>query len=86
MRNLLVEIWKADGGGLIASVDAHACPDVGEKINILGENWLVRSRSWCLDYSDMAHSEQRMRVCLNCEPTDDALPDAAEDRQASDDA
>lgn len=81
MRNLLVEFWKAEGGGLIASADAHACPDVGEKVNILGETWLVRSRSWCLDYSDMAHSEQRMRVCLYCVPTDDELPPADEKDQ-----
>ncbi len=70
---MLVEFYEAGDGPLIASLRADACPDVGEKVNILGKNWLIVSRCWCVDYSDMAHSNQQMRACLHCEPTDDSL-------------
>ena len=70
---MLVEFYNAESGGLIESIRACACPDAGEKVNIRGEHWFIRSRSWILDYMDLAASYHQIRVCLNCEPTDGAL-------------
>jgi hypothetical protein len=79
MKLLLIEFYKSvsddERKPLIESIRGYTCPDVGDKINIRGENWLIVNRSWCLDYTDLSMSEHQMRVCLNCKPTDDQLKD-----------
>ena len=70
---LMIEFYKSGEGNIITALRAHASPDVGEKVDILGQSWVVKSRSWCVDYSDMHPDNRQLRVCLNCEPTDRSL-------------
>lgn len=73
MNRVLVEFYKTGTTTLIESLRVPMCPDVGEKINIRGESWLIVSRSWALDYTDMPMSEHQIRACLNCKPTTEKL-------------
>lgn len=67
-----LEFYNAETGGGIGYVEAEYCPDVGEKISIRRKTWKVVSRSWALDHSDDIR-QRRLRVNLNCEPSDDKL-------------